>query len=196
MKNMLKSIVENIVNRTLLTEITCKDAYQRFYKDIPLETYENIVISAQGNNNILLPATKWVLSCFQRNPESTMRDIHTLRDEQGRGALDRFDRLVSRQMISGDEADLNRFKSIADLIDFVYSYNENELFSRTPGEWSRAIKNAKNNIEKFYEDDMWLVVVPKSMDAACYWGSDTEWCTATRNEKDNYFNTYNVIKSF
>lgn len=188
---MLKSIVENVVNKMLLTEITCKDAYQRFYKDIPFETYENIVISAQGNNNILLPATKWVLSCFKRNPENTMRDIHTLRSEQGRGALDRFDRLVSRQMISGNDADLNRFKSIAELIDFVYEYNENELFRRTPGEWSKAIKNAKNDIEKFYEDDMWLVVIPKSMDAACYWGSDTEWCTATRNEEDNYFNSYN-----
>lgn len=191
MKNMLKSIVENIVNRTLLTEITCKDAYQRFYKDIPLETYENIVVSAQGNNNILLPATKWVLSCFKKNPENTMRDIHTLRSEQGRGALDRFERLVSRQMISGNDADLNRFKSIAELIDFVYEYDENDIFRRTPGEWSKAIKNAKNDIEKFYEDDMWFVVIPLSMDAACYWGSDTEWCTATRNEEDNYFNSYN-----
>lgn len=188
---MLKSIVENIVNRTLLTEITCKDAYQRFYKDIPLETYENIVVSAQGSNNILLPATKWVLSCFKRNPENTMRDIHTLRSEQGRGALDRFDRLVSRQMISGNDADLNRFKSIAELIDFVYEYDENDIFKRTPGEWSKAIKNAKNDIEKFYEDDMWFVVIPLSMDAACYWGSNTEWCTATRNEEDNYFNRYN-----
>ena len=188
---MLKSIVENIVNRTLLTEITCKDAYQRFYKDIPLETYENIVVSAQGNNNILLPATKWVLSCFKRNPANTMRDIHTLRSEQGRGALDRFERLVSRQMISGNDADLNRFKSIAELIDFVYEYDENDIFRRTTGEWSKAIKNAKNDIKKFYEDDTWLVVIPLSMDAACYWGSDTEWCTATRNEEDNYFNRYN-----
>lgn len=188
---MLKSIVENIVNRTLLTEITCKDAYQRFYKDIPLETYQNIVVSVQGNNNILLPSTKWVLSCFKRNPENTMRDIHTLRSEQGRGALDRFDRLVSRQMISGNDADLNRFKSIAELIDFVYEYDENDIFRRTPGEWSKAIKNAKNDIKKFYEDDTWFVVIPLSMDAACYWGSDTEWCTATRNEEDNYFNRYN-----
>lgn len=188
---MLKSIVENIVNRTLLTEITCKDAYQRFYKDIPLETYQNIVVSAQGNNNILLPSTKWVLSCFKRNPENTMRDIHILRSEQGRGALDRFDRLVSRQMISGNDADLNRFKSIAELIDFVYEYDENDVFRRTAGEWSKAIKNAKNDIEKFYEDDMWFVVIPKSMDAACYWGSDTEWCTATRDEEDNYFDRYN-----
>lgn len=188
---MLKSIVENIVNRTLLTEITCKDAYQRFYKDIPLETYENIVVSAQGNNNILLPATKWVLSCFKRNPANTMRDIHTLRSEQGRGALDRFERLVSRQMISGNDADLNRFKSIAELIDFVYEYDENEIFRRTTGEWSKAIKNAKNDIKKFYEDDTWLVVIPLSMDASCYWGNGTEWCTATRNEEDNYFDRYN-----
>lgn len=188
---MLKSIVENIVNRTLLTEITCKDAYQRFYKDIPFETYENIVVSAQGNNNILLPATKWVLSCFKRNPENTMRDIHILRSEQGRGALDRFERLVSRQMISGNDADLNRFKSIAELIDFVYEYDENDIFRRTTGEWSKAIKNAKNDIKKFYEDDTWIVVIPLSMDASCYWGNGTEWCTATRNEEDNYFDRYN-----
>lgn len=188
---MLKSIVENIVNKRLLTEITCKDAYQRFYKDIPFETYENIVLSTQGNNNILLPVTKWVLSCFKRNPENTMRDIHTLRSEQGRGALDRFERLVSRQMISGNDADLNRFKSIAELIDFVYDYDESEIFRRTAGEWSKAIKNAKNDIRKFYEDEKWFVIIPETMDAACYWGSDTEWCTATRDENDNYFDRYN-----
>jgi hypothetical protein len=190
---MLNNIVENIVNRKLLTEITCVDAYQRFYKKkgIDEQTYNEILQKVQGGNNILLPNTKWVLSCYENNPQTTMRDIHTLRSVQGRGALDRFERMVSRQMISGNDADLKRFKSIAELIDFVYEYDENDIFRRTPGEWSKAIKNAKNDIRKFYEDDKWFVVIPLSMDAACYWGSDTEWCTATRNEEDNYFNRYN-----
>ena len=58
-------------------------------------------------------------------------------------------------------------------------------------EIDKFINKAKNDIEKFYEDDMWFVVIPLSMDAACYWGSDTEWCTATRDEDGNYFNSYN-----
>ena len=61
----------------------------------------------------------------------------------------------------------------------------------TEREKSEVMREAElKRIKKFYEDDMWLVVIPKSMDAACYWGSDTEWCTATRNEEDNYFDKW------
>ncbi len=189
---MLNNIVENIVNRKLLTEITCIDAYQRFYKDIDEQTYKEIVQKTQGNNNILLPDTKWVLACYKRDPEyaKTALDTVRLRDDRKTGVLDLFDRLKVRGEISGTEADLNRFTSIQQLCDFISDFNIHEILKRTQGEWSRAIKNAKDEIKVFYEDENWYVVIPETMEASCYWGSGTEWCTITRDENENYFHSY------
>ena len=36
----------------------------------------------------------------------------------------------------------------------------------------------------------WTVVIPKSKDAACYWGSGTEWCTAHPDDNFNYYDNY------
>ena len=35
------------------------------------------------------------------------------------------------------------------------------------------------------------MIQPLTMEAACYWGNNAAWCTATRNEKNNYFHSYN-----
>ena len=192
MNKKLINIVEKVVNQALLTEITCHDAYQRYYKDIDEQTYEYIVQKAQGNNNILLPDTKWVLACYKRNPQYAKDAIDTvrLRDDRKTGVLDLFDRLKVRGDISGNDADLNRFKSIQELCDFISDFNMHQILKRTQGEWSRDIKNAKNEITVFYEDDKWYVVIPETMEASCYWGSGTEWCTITRDEDNNLFYSY------
>lgn len=51
------------------------------------------------------------------------------------------------------------------------------------------IRRIKKDAEKVYEDDEWLVVVPKTEEAACYYGKNTQWCTAADN--NNQFNYYN-----
>ena len=77
---MLKSIVENIVNRTLLTEITCKDAYQRFYKDIPFETYENMIefIGGLATNNPQVIAESILNEALTLNEMSAKDDMTVL----------------------------------------------------------------------------------------------------------------------
>jgi uncharacterized protein (UPF0297 family) len=92
-------------------------------------------------------------------------------------------------MINSQEKNINRYKSISELDDFINKFDVNEILEMTPGEWSKAVNNAKNNIRKFYEDNLWLCVIPENMYAACYWGSGTEWCTAVRNN-ENYFDSY------
>jgi len=40
-----------------------------------------------------------------------------------------------------------------------------------------------------YDNDDYLIVVPLTFDASCYWGVDTKWCTTTRDNQ-KYFHDY------
>ena len=44
--------------------------------------------------------------------------------------------------------------------------------------------------EKVYEDNEWLIIVPKTREAAIYYGKGTKWCTASTRGY-NYFERYN-----
>jgi len=47
---------------------------------------------------------------------------------------------------------------------------------------------AKKGAEKLYEDNRWLVVKPHTLEASCYYGAGTKWCTT---EKDSsHFKDY------
>ena len=47
----------------------------------------------------------------------------------------------------------------------------------------------KDEYDKWYEDKEWLVVIPKTYKAACKFGANTKWCTASK-DTDSEFNTY------
>lgn len=47
----------------------------------------------------------------------------------------------------------------------------------------------KKQARKVYEDDNWLVVIPETKEAACFYGAGTQWCTAAK--QNNYFDYYN-----
>lgn len=190
-KKMLRNIVENIVDRRLLTEISVRDAYDRFYtKVMSPEDYQNTIKIIQPDNNILLPETKWVLQCLQRDMNGNSGRLAVLRNQKGTGYLDLWERLKIKKMIQGQDANINRFKSIAELQHFINEFDINDILRRTSGEWSKAVNDAKNDIRKVYEDEMWFVIVPLSTEASCYWGNGTHWCTATRDEGENMFHNY------
>ena len=51
----------------------------------------------------------------------------------------------------------------------------------------RLIK--KQEAEKLYEDDAYIIIHPKTMAASCLYGKGTKWCTAAK--EDNRFDTFN-----
>ena len=72
-------------------------------------------------------------------------------------------------------------KSLSELIEWVKDLSDD--FKPV-----RKQSDAKENLEKAYEDDEWLVYVPHSYAAARRGGEDTHWCTASEN--DYYYNYY------
>ena len=72
-------------------------------------------------------------------------------------------------------------KSLSELIEWVKDLSDD--FKPV-----RKQSDAKENLEKVYEDNEWLVYVPHSHAAARRGGEGTHWCTASENEY--YYNCY------
>lgn len=53
-------------------------------------------------------------------------------------------------------------------------------------------RDLKSQVEKLYEDDVVLVLKPKTYDASCYYGAATRWCTASKENKE-HFKRYSKI---
>ena len=72
-------------------------------------------------------------------------------------------------------------KSLSELIEWVKDLSDD--FKPV-----RKQSDAKENLEKAYEDNEWVVYVPHSHSAARRGGEGTHWCTAS--EDDFYYNMY------
>ena len=173
-------------SRNLLSEIKVDDAYTKYYQDIPMNDFMVIISTLQSNNDVLLPETKWALALYKRKSPRFMEDLYKLHNENGTGYLDIIKRAKDRRIISGQQADLNQYKSISELGRFVSSLDIDKILGKTKGEISNAVNAAADDIEVPYEDEIWKVVIPKSYEASCYWGNGTEWCTATRETSEWY----------
>ena len=189
----LQYIISEVSN-SLLNEIKVMDAYQKYYSDVPSYVWEEIIGRLQKDRNgnfvnDLLPETKWVLKLYKAKSPRLVEDLYKLKNENGDGYLDIFLRAKERRMIQGVDGDLNRFKSIAELGTYVSSLDVDTILGRTKGEMSNAVHEAKDDIEKLYEDDEWIILIPKSHEASCYWAKGAHWCTAYR-DSDDYFNEY------
>ena len=177
-------------SKILLNEINVKDAYHQYYSHIPIDVYASIVSASQFGNDILLPETKWLLSRYKVQPDVVVNFLPYLRKDNKKGYFDKFERAKVRGLLQGEKSNINKL-SVEEFMDLIDSLDEDELFSRTKGEWSKATNDAKNDIDVLYEDEEWFVLIPHSMEASCYWGNGASWCTAARNEKSNYFSRYN-----
>ena len=89
-------------------------------------------------------------------------------------------------------------ESISGLSDRILS-NPKDINSYSLEELNKvveAVGNIKSKSEikhegtdVIYEDDRWLVVSPLTREASCYYGANTKWCTAAK--ENNQFDRYN-----
>ena len=90
-------------------------------------------------------------------------------------AVSKFDNQSQRLEIK----DLNQYKHIDQLFDAL----------KKVGETARRTVNISGDVKKIYEDNRFVVVVPETHKASCYYGSGTKWCTASK-DTDSHFSTY------
>ena len=76
---------------------------------------------------------------------------------------------------------INEIGSLSDLITIISDYTDD--FKAT-----RQLSKGEQALEKVYEDADWVVYIPHTYEASRKIGGDTNWCTASSD--DRYFNMY------
>ena len=76
---------------------------------------------------------------------------------------------------------INNIGSLSDLITIISDYTDD--FKAT-----RQLSKGEQALEKVYEDAEWVVYIPHTYEASRKIGGDTNWCTASSD--DRYFNMY------
>ena len=124
---------------------------------------------------------KWLLSLFSKGQLQNEGHVKDL--------LNRFESEKNHLV----NKDIMRYKSLEE-VDAMLN-DENSYKSLTDRQKLRQIQtavkktNVSNDAELVYEDSKWQVWVPKTYEASCKLGRNTQWCTAT-TEKDYYYNYY------
>jgi hypothetical protein len=76
--------------------------------------------------------------------------------------------------------DIMQIKNIESLAGIVEQY-------RPKHEESKELSTKEQDVTKLYEDDAWLLLIPKTYEAECKYGAHTRWCTT---ESEYTFNSY------
>lgn len=98
--------------------------------------------------------------------------------------LEKFKELAKRNVIKGPEKDISRWIK-AGWNEFK-EYVDKASTVKTKRQQKRKVKSDSILV---HEDDEKMVVIPLSEKASCFYGKNTQWCTAAE-ESDNQFEEY------
>ena len=91
------------------------------------------------------------------------------------------------------DRDIMKYTSIDDLESMLDDENSYKELSRRQSLRQVQKKVHKTDVEqdaqKVFENNNWVVYIPKTYEASCKLGRGTNWCTAT-TENDNYYKEY------
>tara|TARA_Y100000310_G_scaffold303153_1_gene341214 strand:+ start:1018 stop:2289 length:1272 start_codon:yes stop_codon:yes gene_type:complete len=93
--------------------------------------------------------------------------------------LQKFNRFKSQ--LPQEKRDINRIASTDELYELTKQFS---LEQATTTKAERVLQDA----EMVYDGPNWEILIPKSRDAACHYGSNTRWCTA--GSSNNYYDHY------
>lgn len=174
---ILYNIIQEEYNN-FLNEATASEIREKYYSFISEEDFNKIIDSDPTTNlekNQMGKYSKWLLNLFKKN-QLKLEDLYKVEEY-----LETFDKYKNKFEIK----DINKFKTLPQLYDVVKDYIDSDEATSKKDE----IRRIKKDAEKVYEDNEWLVVIPKTKEAACFYGKNTQWCTAADN--NNQFDYYN-----
>ena len=180
----MKYLVESKTDYILQNEKAVKSIAHKYFQDINLSiekmTEDQIRQAAETalKECEKLPYTNkymiWLMKQYIQGKFKIPEDLSKLNLE-----LERFSK-ISHKLEKNDLAKYSweEFLDIVPELEEIHTSNEEERI-------------AKSGAEKLFEDDKWIVIHPKTEEAACYYGSGTRWCTAS-TKGYNYFDSYNA----
>jgi len=134
----------------------------------------------------------WILHRYLNKAPNGQYGINRWEDISSRliPTLDKFTKLKNKKKFPPEHRDINRFKSLGQLEDLMDQYPDEELASQK--EQASAQEKQyydSGQAQLIYNDPTIKVVVPKTREASCYFGTNTRWCTAAK--QNNMFGRYN-----
>jgi len=143
-------------NDTLLSEGRKSELvskYRNKFKEYPL-VYQTVL------SNDFIVKTNYKYADFllkELHPVSSKEEITDAID-----IINNFDKYQKNL----DKKDINDYKSLDELENVITLY--------------LASKGDKVDVEKIYENDRFLVVIPKNEEASCKYGANTKWCVTSK----------------
>lgn len=164
------------------------DLYRnQLFSKIPRETLLQIV-AADPTANVELDKkgkySSWLLTLYAK-ANLKLEDLYKATEY-----LTDFDKYKHKL----EKRDISQYKSLPELFDAI-----EEVKSRVPTaqdlkkDAHRAGKDIEAHADKLFENDQWIIWIPKDHAGACslarVGGSQAQWCTATP-ENDYYYKQY------
>jgi len=129
------------------------------------EVLEKLQVLPQAKHKQYL---MWLEKVSQSSQEP-LRDISPL--------IISFDSAKNRKKLTGRDADINIYKTPGDL---------HRKLEELPDGSKIDFEAASGDVDKVYESENFVVLMPRSLDASCALGRGTTWCTA-RTKGENLF---------
>ena len=168
----------HLITEALLLEMSLQDIYTKYYSSIPQETFSQLVAADPTSKpNKMGKYSKWLLSLYQHH-QLLIEDLYKVKEY-----LEFFNKYINRIEVK----DINKYKSLPDLYRVVQPFMEDPSQATSH---SDEVRKIKEGAEKVYEDDKWLIIIPHTKEASCYYGKGTQWCTAATSS-NNMFDAYN-----
>jgi hypothetical protein len=147
-------------------------------KDKELGGKFNNIVTTIDSDEIFSNKAAWLLNLFAEG---------NLRDEDMYKAKEYITKYEDKKSEIGKT--IKDFKTLPDLYNAVRIYDEDKPEEETISKRQEMLK-IKSQAKKVYQDEDWLIVIPETEAASCYYGKGTQWCTAA-TDSSNAFDDYN-----
>jgi len=126
---------------------------------------------------------EWILNQYLKMNDDAKKRFITDHDiHQVFNALKVFHEKKNKGFFT-DPKDINQYKSIADLYQATSKYKD----QTSKGDLKvKSSQVPTEDLNKIFEDDEWMIFVPKTKKASCVLGRGTQWCTASQGDSNMY----------
>lgn len=130
---------------------------------------------------------KGISDWTNKNERLMKEDLPKIKED-----LNKYTLLKVKNKLKPEHKDINRFKTYNELLDILDTYTDTKSNRDKDKELEQSFFDNKQAI-LVANTPTWKIVIPKTKNASCYFGVNTKWCTAAK--EDNAFNEYNRIGS-
>ena len=164
--------------KTILLEGRVEDVFNKHFRGALFagldKIYYNEIVPGSASINPNHKYLDWISKNWSpTNVDNRGEVTHNLKEILL--AVSKFDTQNQRLKIK----DLNQYRDIDQLFD--------EL--KKLGQTARRTVEISDEVDRIYEDNRFVVVVPKTHKSSCYYGAGTKWCTASK-DTDSHFSNY------